>query len=281
MPKFTNVSFKFQIKSFNILTINQGYLLYFIYYANIFTQTITLMFTNKPPFNKLNFGSVFATPLTRRRDESPARTATTTTAATASRATSAKTQPPRQCEHARLGHFCEPVKLNVYDILKINEYSAYIGLGFFHSGVELYGREFAYGGHQFPFTGIFEMLPRDHADLGENFQFRQTINLGCTQFSCNQVYQIVEELGQKFTGSSYHLINNNCNHFCDYLAQFLCGKGIPGWVNRLATISAYIPFLQRILPRDWLTPRTTLHESVTILNNTNGTSFTNILNKEI
>ncbi|XP_036331731.1 deubiquitinase DESI2-like [Rhagoletis pomonella] len=243
------------------------------------------MHSNKPLFSKFNFGSCFDTPFTRARyNESTAAATAITTTETATTTTTTSTQStkpqPRNCVHARLGTFCEPVKLNVYDILKINEYSAYIGLGAFHSGVELYGTEFAYGGHQFPFTGIFEMLPRDHADLGTNFQFRQTVNLGCTQFTCQQVYEIVEELGQKFTGSSYHLINNNCNHFCDYLARFLCGKAIPGWVNRLATISGYVPFLQRILPRDWLTPRTTLRESVTVMENSNSTSYANVINRE-
>uniref|UniRef100_W8CEF2 Desumoylating isopeptidase 2 n=1 Tax=Ceratitis capitata TaxID=7213 RepID=W8CEF2_CERCA len=235
------------------------------------------MHTNKPQFSKFSFGSCFESPFSRGKNETPG---TTTATASSSRATTSSKRQPRNCEHARLGVVCEPVKLNVYDILKINEYSSYIGLGVFHSGIELYGSEFAYGGHQFPFTGIFEMVPRDYADLGANFRFRQTIPLGCTQFTCHQVYQIVEELGQRFTGSSYHLIHNNCNHFCDYMAQFLCGRGIPSWVNRLATITGYVPFLQRFLPRDWLTPRATLQESVTIMNNSNSTSYANVINKE-
>nr|XP_036213653.1 deubiquitinase DESI2-like [Bactrocera oleae] len=237
------------------------------------------MHTNQAKFSKFSFGSCFESPFTRRHDERAETATATTTTANSTTGTSRRRQP-RNCDHARLGLSCEPVKLNVYDILRINELSAYIGLGVFHSGVELYGTEFAYGGHQFPFTGIFEMLPRDYADLGPNFQFRQTIQLGCTQFTNEQVYQIVEELGQKFTGNSYHLIHNNCNHFCDYMSQFLCGKGIPNWVNRLATISGYVPFLQRLLPRDWLTPRSTLHESVTIMDNSNATSYANVLNKE-
>lgn len=66
----------------------------------------------------------------------------------------------------------EPIILNVYDMYWINEYTTSIGLGVFHSGVEIYGTEYAYGGHPFQFTGIFEITPRDHEELGEQFRFR-------------------------------------------------------------------------------------------------------------
>ncbi len=39
----------------------------------------------------------------------------------------------------------EPVILNIYDMFWTNGYTANVGVGVYHSGLEVYGREYAYG----------------------------------------------------------------------------------------------------------------------------------------
>lgn len=145
------------------------------------------------------------------------------------------------------------VKLNVYDMVSMasfNQYSSPIGFGVFHSGAEIYGCEYAYGGHNNYDSGVFEIAPKDVTALGvESFKFRETIVIGYTDFNQDEVKQIVEQLGVKFRGDKYHLLHQNCNHFTDELTKILCGQGIPSWVNRMAHVSSSMPFLERWLSR--------------------------------
>ncbi|EDW66095.1 deubiquitinase DESI2 [Drosophila virilis] len=166
--------------------------------------------------------------------------------------------PTESCEELlplSAGSSKEPVIINVYDLFSINEYVVPLGLGIFHTGVQVYGTEYTYGGHSLSNTGIFEMPPRSaEQELGEHFHYRQSIQLGHTHFTRDEVHRIVEQLGWQFTGNSYHLTNNNCNHFTDSMARILCGRQIPGWINRLAYFVGCVPFLERCLPPEWLTP---------------------------
>ena len=40
-----------------------------------------------------------------------------------------------------------------------------------------------------------------------------------------------------------------------HVLQDLVGdENLPGWINRLATVTSYVPFIGRVLPASWLHP---------------------------
>nr|XP_023874774.1 deSI-like protein At4g17486 [Quercus suber] len=127
-----------------------------------------------------------------------------------------------------------PVYLNVYDLTPINGYVYWAGLGIFHSGVEVHGVEYAFGAHDYPTSGVFEVEPRQCP----GFKFRKSIFMGTTSLDPIQVREFMERQSANYNGDTYHLIAKNCNHFCDDICYKLTGNPMPKWVNRLARIGS-------------------------------------------
>jgi hypothetical protein len=96
----------------------------------------------------------------------------------------------------------------------------------------VYGVEYAFGAHDCPSSGVFEVEPRQCP----GFKFRKSIFMGTTNLDPFQIREFMENQSAKYNGDSYHLIVKNCNHFCEDICYKLTGNSIPKWVNRLARI---------------------------------------------
>ncbi|KAK9145024.1 hypothetical protein Sjap_004927 [Stephania japonica] len=124
------------------------------------------------------------------------------------------------------------VNLNVYDLHPINGSIYWLGLGLYHSGIQVHGVEYEFGGHDSPSTSIFRGKPRECPGL----TFRKSILIGRTDLGTHEVHKFMEDLSKSYTGTSYNLITKNCNHFCNDVNLRLIGKRITHWINRLAKI---------------------------------------------
>ncbi|KAK9818449.1 hypothetical protein WJX74_002434 [Apatococcus lobatus] len=141
------------------------------------------------------------------------------------------------------------VVLNVYDLADTyNSWTYWCGVGVFHSGVEVYGVEYAFGGHDLDISGVFATSPKDAPGP---VVYRESVVVGETSASPEEVQQIVQRLGDKFRGTSYHLLQRNCNHFSDMLCERLTGHQAPLWINRLAS---WAVMLHCLLPPGWVPP---------------------------
>ncbi|KAF5461366.1 hypothetical protein F2P56_017470, partial [Juglans regia] len=120
-----------------------------------------------------------------------------------------------------------PVYLNVYDLTPINGYAYWLGLGVYHSGVQVHDVEYAFGAHDHGTSGVFEVEPK----RCPGFTFRKSILIGRTDLGPKEVRAFMEKLAEGYCGNTYHLITKNCNHFCNDVCTRLTGKPIPRWQN--------------------------------------------------
>jgi hypothetical protein len=99
----------------------------------------------------------------------------------------------------------------------------------------VYGIEYAFGAHDYPTSGVFEVEPRQCP----GFKFRKSIFMGTTCMDPVQVRDFMERQSANYNGDTYHLIAKNCNHFCEDLCYKLTGNPTPKWVNRLARLGGF------------------------------------------
>eukprot|EP00756_Hemistasia_phaeocysticola_P048730 Hpha_TRINITY_DN23135_c0_g1::TRINITY_DN23135_c0_g1_i1::g.29655::m.29655 len=108
-----------------------------------------------------------------------------------------------------------------------------INMGIYHSGIEVYGREWSFGGNPSPelqdVSGVFWVPPKTAVE-----NFYKSIDLGETHLSPQEVLTVVDSLKKEWTIGTYHVLNRNCNHFSHVLAPHLKVKKPPSWVNRAA-----------------------------------------------
>lgn len=109
----------------------------------------------------------------------------------------------------------------------------------YHSGVEVLGAEYVFGGGDTSYSGVTLQRPRVPPP-GSGWVFYQSVEIAPLTVSREEVNRIISELRSEFPARSYDLTARNCNTFADAFCRRLCGQGIPGWVNRLAGVGTAV-----------------------------------------
>mmetsp|Transcript_33071 Transcript_33071/g.29309 ORF Transcript_33071/g.29309 Transcript_33071/m.29309 type:complete len:186 (-) Transcript_33071:34-591(-) len=135
------------------------------------------------------------------------------------------------------------IMLNVYDLSPANKYLYSIGLGFYHTGIEINGKEYSFGGSpEMAGTGIFDNEPLSL----DPETFRTSLEMGTIR-SMSDFYRVLEELKMDFQAKDYNVVRKNCNHFSEQLSRKLLDRGIPGYINRMAKMGSVCSCL---IPKD-------------------------------
>lgn len=119
-------------------------------------------------------------------------------------------------------------------IVRLNVYSPSGGQhAVYHSGVEVLGAEYVFGGGDTSHSGVTAQRPRVPPS-GSGWIFYQTVEIGPSIIPQDHILNVVRTVREDFPANSYDLVSNNCNHFSETMCRRLTGLGIPSWVNRLA-----------------------------------------------
>eukprot|EP00930_Biecheleria_cincta_P082349 TRINITY_DN72101_c0_g1_i1.p1 TRINITY_DN72101_c0_g1~~TRINITY_DN72101_c0_g1_i1.p1 ORF type:complete len:389 (-),score=50.16 TRINITY_DN72101_c0_g1_i1:67-1233(-) len=150
---------------------------------------------------------------------------------------------------------------NVYDITprlnKLLRCCSCARYGIYHSGVEIYDKEFAFGGHDKSTTGVWAGKPM----FVKGARFREQVPIGHTNLRPDELRKKLAGVAIEWSGDSYETMTRNCNHFAEALCLDLTGVAPPAYVNRCAKsccvrtlFYACVGPLVRCLERCHLTP---------------------------
>ena len=123
------------------------------------------------------------------------------------------------------------VCLNVYDLSPANRWLSWAGVGVYHSEVVLGTLTYT-----FSEEGVIVTSGRTASEE----QFKEQIEIGAFEGNRNEMNGVINGVREDFPPGSYNLVSKNCNHFASALCQALCGRDIPAWVNRAASVSSLL-----------------------------------------
>jgi len=144
-----------------------------------------------------------------------------------------------------LGRLGRPVEVHLYDLSYgiVQSMSPWLLKGtiegVWHTSIVVFGMEYYHNGN------LVTGKPGDSVHGAPT----KTVCLGVTYRRVEELHSfIVRNLRSFFNYQSYNLLENNCNHYSDCLAMWLCGVHIPnGIVEQTEPLKAIVPYVPRTL----------------------------------
>eukprot|EP01062_Namystynia_karyoxenos_P013003 TRINITY_DN14680_c0_g1_i10.p1 TRINITY_DN14680_c0_g1~~TRINITY_DN14680_c0_g1_i10.p1 ORF type:complete len:465 (+),score=94.20 TRINITY_DN14680_c0_g1_i10:86-1480(+) len=132
-----------------------------------------------------------------------------------------------------------PVAASSSPEVRLLVYSLHVG---YHSGVEVFGKEYFFGGTysansaiDLTRSGIQICRPR----RGPFGNFKEVVSMGLSPLDKSGITRIIAEMTPDWSLGSYHLLQRNCNNFAEaLLARIGCPGRPPEWVNAAARCAA-------------------------------------------
>ena len=135
----------------------------------------------------------------------------------------------------------EIVWLRVYHVTSVNKYMLeWLGFGFYHTAIELYNHMFAYGGHDYDFSGIVCVeTDEDENAASGGLELKERLPIGVTYYSMDEIDEVIVYFGNFWHGQDYDPFGRNCNNFAQQFATHICDKEqyyFPNYINRFTKL---------------------------------------------
>ena len=160
---------------------------------------------------------------------------------------------------SKLIEYGQPIYLNIYHLSSFNYLIQLLGFGFFHTSLEINGKEFSYSATNDDNSGIFSNSIED-----KNLILKEKIYLGNTFYNDEEINEILLLNTPYWLGKSYDPFLKNCNHFTQFLSGLLIENNnfindYPEYINRITQYSFffncfYTP-IKRIYGNIFLNPK--------------------------
>lgn len=126
-------------------------------------------------------------------------------------------------------------------------------IGIYHAGIEVFGEEWSFQyfedtWNDSSISGLIRCMPKKMAD----YEYHNSVNLGPTPLSEDEVDHLLLALHCEWPASSYHLTHNNCLTFAErFVGQLRTPRPFPTWLKGILEASQHNSGVDAIVDYSW------------------------------
>ena len=142
-----------------------------------------------------------------------------------------------------------PVWLNIYHLTWLNYLLQFVGLGIYHSSIEIDSLEYSFGSSEEDVAGFYI---NDVGEISKLLTLKEKIYMGNTIYSKNNIERLLALESPYWMGRTYDPFLKNCNNFTKHFLKLILVGTInyPTYVNRICKFvhifSSFYPPIKRL-----------------------------------
>ena len=142
-----------------------------------------------------------------------------------------------------------PVWLNIYHLTCLNYIFQLIGLGIYHTSIEINSLEYSFGASEEDVAGFYI---NKFGEISKQLTLKEKIYMGNTIYSKKNIERLLALESPYWMGRTYDPFLKNCNNFTKYFLKLILFNNIdyPAYVNRICKyahiFSSFYPPIKRL-----------------------------------